>query len=290
LKSIDFSAAHWNPIRSANPSSIPDRLQLHVASQIPASLGYTLYRHVPDHGHTALVWSDWHRALVSNRQEDGVILAGLRIHDMTLLLIDSSDCELASFELQDQTLEQGYTWLEENISDHLGKATSLTRPDHDLPDSPVSTGATFEVDVNSLEEFESWYQNANELLQAVAKEFPTASDVRCWPHHFDIATLVQFDPDKEAEIARSIGVGFSPGDGSFDAPYWYILPWPAPEKNILSDELVEAGWHANGWMGGVLKSEQIRLTSANDQKELVSSFVQSAVGSAADLLELRLSN
>jgi hypothetical protein len=209
---------------------------------------------------------------------------------MTLLLIDSADFELASFQLQDRTLEEGYTWLEENILDHLGKAISLSRPDHDLPDSPVSTGATFDVEVNSLEEFEAWYHNANELLQALATEFPNASDVRCWPHHFDIAALVQFDSDKEAEKARSIGVGFSPGDDSFDAPYWYVLPWPPPDEKSLSDKLVEVGWHANGWIGAVLKSEQIRLASANDQKELVSSFVQSAVSSAADLLELKLSN
>lgn len=35
-----------------------------------------------------------------------------------------------------------------------------------------------------------WFGNAHGVLTAVAGRNPDAPRVRCWPHHFDIATLI----------------------------------------------------------------------------------------------------
>ena len=52
---------------------------------------------------------------------------------------------------------------------------------------------------------------------------PGPSPVRCWPHHFDIATCVALesgDPERE----RGIGTGLSPGDGTYGQPYFHVNP------------------------------------------------------------------
>jgi hypothetical protein len=56
--------------------------------------------------------------------------------------------------------------------------------------------------------------------------------VRCWPHHFDIALLVRLD-EGGGEEARSIGIGFSPGDEYYQEPYFYISPYPSPKNPTL---------------------------------------------------------
>jgi len=63
----------------------------------------------------------------------------------------------------------------------------------------------------------------------------SASDVLCWPHHFDIATLVTFASD------RSSSVGLSPGDGSYDEPYYYVNVHPQPDPAQLTDRLKGEG-------------------------------------------------
>ncbi len=79
---------------------------------------------------------------------------------------------------------------------------------------------------------------------------PGPSPVRCWPHHFDLATLVSFD-EESSDVNRSISIGFSPGDESYETPYFYVAPWPYPEMRLLPD-LAHGHWHTDGFLAGVL--------------------------------------
>jgi hypothetical protein len=56
--------------------------------------------------------------------------------------------------------------------------------------------------------------------------------VRCWPHHFDIATLLSLGRG-DPEGAAAIGIGMSPGDAYYPQPHFYISPWPAPPADAL---------------------------------------------------------
>jgi len=42
-------------------------------------------------------------------------------------------------------------------------------------------------------------------------------------------------------------VGLSPGDGSFDQPYFYALPWPAPADRELPRLDGGGTWQREGW-------------------------------------------
>ena len=107
--------------------------------------------------------------------------------------------------------------------------------------------------------------------------------MRCWPHHFDIATLLA--AGGEGGEARTIGFGMSPGDGSYGQPYFYVSPWPYPEPQRLRPLTQGGRWHTEGWLGAVLTGEDVvRSESAAAQAERVSWFADEAVTSLREAL------
>jgi hypothetical protein len=72
-----------------------------------------------------------------------------------------------------------------------------------------------------LIELAAWFANAEYLLVCVQRQMIghelTASDVRCWPHHFDLATLISF-PTRETDVTGYVGAGLSPGDEYYNEP------------------------------------------------------------------------
>ncbi len=72
--------------------------------------------------------------------------------------------------------------------------------------------------------------------------------VICWPHHFDIATLITFD-EKRGDEQVSIGVGMSPGDQYYSTPYFYVTPWPYPAADKLADPPAPYKWHTHEFTG-----------------------------------------
>jgi hypothetical protein len=52
-----------------------------------------------------------------------------------------------------------------------------------------------------------------------------ASEVRCWPHHFDLGSLIVVETSADGELTKSIGIGLSPGDEAHAEPYFYVSPF-----------------------------------------------------------------
>lgn len=109
-------------------------------------------------------------------------------------------------------------------------------------------------------------------------EHPRASAVRVWPHHFDIATLITLD-DGDAERARSVGVGLSPGDGGIPQPYFYVTPWPYPESKFGPKLPWNGYWHSKGWFGAVQRGEHV------PDEEGARWFLRMAVNGAMGILD-----
>ena len=85
-----------------------------------------------------------------------------------------------------------------------------------------------------------------------------APTVRCWPHHFDLATLFALEAG-DPETARSVGVGLSPGDGSYAEPYFYCTPWPAPEN--LPEPPGPLHWHTQGFTSLVCPASRVDVST-----------------------------
>ena len=96
--------------------------------------------------------------------------------------------------------------------------------------------------------------------------------MQCWPHHFDIATVVAFDPPG-AGNPRSIVIGVSPGDHYYPQPYVYVSPYPLP-KGATLPPLALGHWHTEGFVGAVAIAESI--VALDDRREGVFAFVRAA--------------
>ena len=221
-------------------------LQLHHGLQAAAGVGRTLIPARPDDSHTNFAWSDKHGALLQECV-DGRFRAGLRLSDLALLLIDANDCVTEAFCLRGRSLDDGFRFYEERV----GKM--LARPGEPLPDHAVANGACFNAMDEFLAKLASMYGSAAAILERVRAKHPGASPVRCWPHHFDIATLISLTGD------RSIGAGFLGGDVNIPEPYWYVYAYPTPETAF--PPLSVGRWYSDAWVGAVLTGENDAATT-----------------------------
>src|SRR4029077_1103451 len=107
----------------------------------------------------------------------------------------------------------------------LKPAGVVTLP-YSLPDHPTG-GRSHELGKlgRELGELSRWFGGPAEALREFAAKLaglrPGPGPVLCWPHHFDMATLVRLDAGGD-ESARSVGVGVSPGDEFYAQPYVYV--------------------------------------------------------------------
>lgn len=276
--------ATWIPLHSlASNRLTAARLQLHWAAQIAAAVGYSFIPPEADWGHVSLTGhADTSGYMLVSQPvvAAGGLRVGLRLADLTLVLLNEADKIKHAFALTGHTLDTGYDWLQKVTAPLV--SDTLVRPDHELPDHPVGRGAVFDSsDREALALLAGWYTNATPTLSAFASAHADASPVRCWPHHFDIASLWSWDPEKDAEEGRSIGVGFVPGDTTYPMPYIYVTPWPYPE-NAPKLALSAGQWHTDAWFGAVLTLEQ--LGPADTQGARVAQFIEEAVAASGKLL------
>ena len=272
----------WEAVRTVEPGHLREaRLVAHWAAQILGGVGEALVAPEPDFSHTSLGWWNQDRAFFGQATARGSRV-GLRLSDLSLI-VESGDGRRTTTALAGQTTDEALGWATRELeAGEGGLASKPALPTHEMPEHDLGRGGRFpDPDPSSLEELARWYANSARLAGFVGRRTLGASPVRCWPHHFDIATLVTLDPaGSDPETARSIGFGMSPGDGSYEEPYLYVNPWPLPEPREGWGSLDGGGqWHTDGWVGAVLPASALE-NGATAQAEQVLAFCRSAM--AAD--------
>lgn len=283
----DSFSTSWQILGTVPISELPDtRLQLHWAAQVVASFGNTVLETREDDSQSNLGWENALGALCSRPSSDGLSV-GLRLRDLTLLLLGSNNTIQEELGLSGKTLSQGFEWLTSTYSKTSESSPSnpFALREYDMPPHPVSQDTPFSLKTLAPnQELQHWYSNASAAIQDISSTWTQASPLRCWPHHFDLATLVTLDSGKGSEDARSVGCGMSPGDGTYNEPYFYVTPWPYPKKEQLS-KLPVGFWHTEGWIGAILTaSDLINSGAGNTQGERVQQFFQS--GTQASFIAL----
>ncbi|HEX3551747.1 MAG TPA: hypothetical protein VIA62_00785 [Thermoanaerobaculia bacterium] len=280
----------WDTLGAVDPRALTDaRLQLHWAAQAAAAVGKQLLPHQPDYGEQSFQWLAGPRAL-GQGIVDGTrpFRSAVRPSPAALLLLDENGATLAELPLEGRTLDAAYEWVRVEVERLLGRPLEkpLERPGEDFPANPVGSGAPFSTAAPACAEVGRYFADADRALRALAARNRGASPVRCWPHHFDIATLILLDSGADPEKARSIGVGLSPGDGAIAEPYFYVLPWPAPPTHALPGLAGGGRWQTVGWVGAVLEASSFTQAGSNgSQARRVEDFLDSAVAGGRRLLE-----
>jgi len=229
---------------------IDSRIQLHWAAQAVAGVGRSLVPPRPDDSHSNLEWLRMNRALASNVVDDAGTRAAIRFRDLTLLVVKDRGLIEDEFPLQGRNIDEAFRFFERSFGKPIRRPTqaeSLAKP---VPES-------FDPNPDDLAKLDRLYDDADFVLHAYCAKRPNASDVRCWPHHFDIATLQTF------EGGNTIGAGFLAGDAQYREPYWYVTPYPYPNATGKSYPPLSLGfWNTDGWFGAVLLGEHTRDEAA----------------------------
>ena len=103
--------------------------------------------------------------------------------------------------------------------------------------------------------------------------------MRCWPHHFDLATLTTLTA---RDPTGYIGAGLSPGDDYYDEPYFYVSIHPKPDPAALPDLPALGHWHQRDFIGAVATARSI--VAAKNPQAATDDFLRAAVDGALKLL------
>ena len=261
---------------------IDTRLQLHHAAQLANAAAMSYLSAQPDDSHTNLEWLARQQALAAvpvtgNR----TIRVAVQVVPFELIVIEDEKV-VDHFPLNGKRRIDAEQWLRAQVrTAGLDPARFTTKKHYEIPDHPVAHGANFDAPERDLKLCASLWSASDAAFRAFAAQRTGASAVRCWPHHFDLATLVALDP----AATRTIGVGFSLGDDSYSQPYFYIGPYPRPSIEALPP-LTIGHWHTNGWVGVVLTAFewQLESQSESEQPRLLESFIQSGFEAARRVL------
>jgi hypothetical protein len=276
----------WTRLGELTPSEVADAaLEMHWAVQLVASVGQTFAEPADDDGHRAMSWHPTLHAFVGVPVAGAYPLrVGLRPADLALIILDRTDEVIAELPLPGQSLDEAYEWIGLAMATYFGGAPpTVEPPEYEMPEHPVQNGARFSTAYERERHvLSALYEAAADVLGDVFHD--DASEVRCWPHHFDVATLKTEARDEDGKATKTIGVGMAPSGGGCALWYWYVSPWPHPDASAALPALTSGAWHTEGWTGAVLPGEQVVAASPDARAELVRAFVQEAIACAREVL------
>jgi hypothetical protein len=278
-----MAQADWKPLRAvAAKRQQETRLCAHYAAQWLARAARAYVSARPDDGHTNLGWDGAFGGFTTHPLPDGSRL-GLRLGDLTLAILEVH-APAPSLPLGGKTDADVRDWLGGLLRGKGFEPHALDAPSpYEMPAFAIADGARYAVDGEALADLAGWYGNANLVLgevrkRLIARKFD-APPVRCWPHHFDLDTLIYFHCD---EPVRTMGVGFSPGDEYYDEPYFYVSMHPAPDVAMLPPLPMIAHWHAQDFTAVIAPAS--RIVASRDQRAEVDSYLEAAIEAATAAL------
>jgi hypothetical protein len=260
------------PLPSIDATTLAaERLQLHHAARLLASTAHALIPHADDDSHSNLGLSGDALTLSTHWLDDSGRALVLSLRDLRLAWT-LRGVERGSFELPGKTMAEGYAWLEASRPSGTRSITERAFPD--FPAHPLGDGAIFVVgDPGRRAQLARYFGVARAALDDLVAGMRGASPRRIWPHHFDLGTVVDLaGPD------RSVGLGLSPGDGSYGEPYFYVSPYPA-QSAPLPEWDGPGHWHTDGFTSLVMTATEW-IEAGAEPGPVADRFVREAFGAA----------
>lgn len=265
----------WRTLGSVEPTGlVKSRETVHHAATLLALAGASYLDAREDDSHTSMSWLEAVDALATEPlPATKPFRFALRVRELSLVVIDNgSGSASADFDLRGETRSDALAWMRREAGRRgLDGERLRSRLHFEIAPHPTDENHPFEPATDgTLDELASWYADASFILGSTRQKMDGAGPVRCWPHHFDIATLVRLPTPG---TFQTIGIGLSPGDESYPEPYYYVSPYPSPE--VRPRPLSVGRWHTEGWWGGVLTaSEIVKQDTSGGQASLVTRFIE----------------
>jgi hypothetical protein len=278
----------WRPLEGGDLANLIDaRLQAHYAVQWLARIARAYIPPKSDDGHTSLLWNSELNALMTQPLKTNIRF-GVRIPHLVVIL-DDGKSTLETFSLAGCSDSDTRDWLRRSLKTRgLNPSTLDAPPPYELPAHALANGAKYDIrrpQSQALAELAAWFANAELMLTGLRRQVRergfAASPVRCWPHHFDIATSISL-PARNAGVAGSVGVGLSPGDEYYEGPYFYVSIYPEPDPSLLPKLSGDGHWHTHEFTAAVLTWDKV--IRAKEQKAVCVDFLHDAAAAALDML------
>jgi len=269
---------YWYKLNNIDFSELSKTRKIyHLAIQNVAAVGRRFLPKKKDDSNANLEWIPSHKRLASRWIEGKIkFRSSIGFDDFTIHLVNSEIESISKFELNGKKHNQVLVWLEKQIVNIGLDASSLAlNLPYQLPVYPEAKGKPFNIeDFAFSKELGKYFHNSQIIIKEINSKIKNASDIRVWPHHFDISSLITINDTGNHETSSSINLGMSPGDDSIDEPYFYIVPWPYPEVMDLKELDTPAFWVTEDWFGGVLKSSDLvkKASDSKHQYEIISKF------------------
>jgi len=258
----------WRPLSGVDTKQLAEaRLQTHYAVQCLAKFARAALPAQPDDSHTNLGWDDGLDGFVTHPLPDGARL-GLRLRDLTLTAEggEAGRAERA-ISLIGRTDAEARAWMDLALSRDRLDARALDAPSpYAMPPHAIARGGTYGAARigTALEELAAWFANGQSAIDSLRRAMlghgHDAPAPRCWPHHFDLATLTSFRLSRGATTAY-VGAGLSPGDRYYGEPYFYLSVYPAPNRSALPPLPPLGRWHVEDFTGAVATATAILATA-----------------------------
>jgi len=257
------------------------REQFHQAIQNVAAVGRSYLPPNDDDENANLEWDfDLQRIVGRWVEADIKFRSSISLKKFEVYLVDEHLQTISSIALEGSRQTDIMVWLEHELS-KLGADFSklnLAYP-YTIPEYPTAKKEAFHIaDMSSASEMSRLYHNTAILLTSLLKNEENGSEIKCWPHHFDIAARLTLLDTGDSETSRSINMGMSPGDKYYDEPYFYCSPWPYPTKNLIDLSGLQAHWHQDEWIGAVLPLSQLSNHNLiQDQRRAIVKFYKTVL-------------
>lgn len=278
----------WRPFCDVDRRQLSEaRLQAHYAVQWLARVARAYIPPQPDDSHTSLRWDSDFDCFMTRPLRDRSRLS-LQIASLTLAVHGGGPADTQSLSFSGRTDAEVRQWLGACLAARGLDPHALDAPSpYEMPAHAIAQGAAYDATgvADALAEIAACFANAEFFLNRIERQMIehkfSASPVRCWPHHFDLATLTML-PTPDPDMTGYVGTGVSPGDEYYDEPYFYVSVFPGPEPAALPALPALGHWHTHGFVAAILPAHKI--LTATDQPAATGDFLDRAIAIAFALL------
>jgi len=232
-----------------------------------------------DDSHTNLEWKSELQSFVrSGFGTQGKLKLALNIAELKYQVFEDDNL-LAELALNSKTEMDAVAWFKEILKEKGMDVSSFTMEKHyEIPLTDQAQGKPYDLfDTAVFEALSDHFDIAHRVLTEIATAHKNSTPIRCWPHHFDLGILIILQENENPEEMKSVGLGLSPGDGSYNQPYYYVSPWPYPDKSKLNNnDLPEGGfWHSEGFTSAILLADS--YLKYQDTEKSIFDFLVAAI-------------